>query len=414
MKRINILWIIVGLIVPLFYGCDGGPVNEKNGENVPQKVTVSGVVQKGPFSSGSNVYMQELNEDLSQTGRSFTTEINNHQGEFEVPDVELESDYAAFRADGFYFNEIVGKQSDAQLTLQGIATIADSSETNTNVLSHLEKPRIEYLVSEGMSFEAARQQAQAEVLSVFQINEAVSASSQKMKINSNTANSDVLLAVSSILQGYRSEAELSELLSLLTSDLKEDGELDNSTIGSKLLNHAVYLNPATIRENVEKRYADLGIEANIPEFESILLQFVENTPFEITERLIDYPSDGRFGANFLNPDRTSYPLQQSTSQFRSLAADLAEGTSLKIKISTLEGTPSGMHSMWAYDVMSPINWEVKDYNYDEHTQEFVALESGKSSDMKIRFSRGRYLVEYFEMGEDTEVPTLTHEFSVGE
>ena len=39
---------------------------------VVRKEKISGYVQKGPFISGTTILMNELNEELSQTGKIFT------------------------------------------------------------------------------------------------------------------------------------------------------------------------------------------------------------------------------------------------------------------------------------------------------------------------------------------------------
>ncbi|REL38129.1 hypothetical protein DYD21_05840 [Rhodohalobacter sp. SW132] len=409
-------FLFAGVFFIIISGCSDRTLDPSDeGEELESihKESITGVVQKGPFISGSNVMVFELrSSDLSQTGRTFNTQIDNHQGEFRIENIELESPYVTFRADGFYFNEILGKQSSSQISLQALADVSEDSGINVNVMSHLEKPRIEYLISQGVEFAAAKKQAQSEILSIFHIENNGISPSEKLNIASAKEGDDILLAISSILQGYRTEAELSELLSGMINDLKEDGELNDHSVGSQLINHALYLNAETIRKNLEQRYSDIGSETEIPDFKHIIESFVKKTPFEVTKRLIDYPPEGRHGENILDPNRSEYKASTNTSYFISLAADLAEGTSLRVKISTLEGTPISTEGMWAYDVMSPINWEVRQYNYSDHTQQFVALESGKSSDLRIRFDPGRFLVEYFEMDTEAEEPAWSREFEV--
>ncbi len=416
MNPVRYNYLLSCFIFLFVISCSDSSLNESDSEEeiqTIQKESITGVVQKGPFNSGSNVMLFELNaSDLSQTGNSFLTQVENHQGQFEISNVELASPFVTFRADGFYFNEIAGEQSSAQLSLQAIANVAEETEINVNVLSHLEKPRIEHLVSAGVEFEEAKKQAQTEILSIFQIVNENATPSEKMNIASSEEGNGILLAISSILQGYRSVAELSELLSIITNDIKENGVLNDASAGSQLINHAKYLNSETIQRNLKQRYADLGIEADIPLFDHHIKNFMQHTSFEIIERLIDYPAEGRHGENILDPNRSSYTTSNNTSYFISLAAELTEGTSLKVKISTLEGTPVAIESMWAYDVMSPINWEVNPYDYSGHSQEFVALESGKESDLRIRFYPGRFLAEYFEMDSEADEPTWSREFTV--
>ncbi|MEX0686142.1 MAG: hypothetical protein WD267_05605 [Balneolales bacterium] len=273
----------------------------------------------------------------------------------------------------------------------------------------------EYLVSEGLSFAEAKKQAQSEILNVFHMNKEDVVSSELMNIAMEGDDNAILLAVSSILQGYRTEAELSELISYMLADLSENGELNNEDLGSQLINHARYLRADQIRENLEQRHAAIGDSVVIPEFEHYIQEFIDNTSFEITEGLIKYPPLGIHGVNILDPERSDYVMPENG--YVSLAAELKEGTSLRVRISRISGSPGPHgHGMWMYVVApdGPINWSVKPYDQSKHKQEFIAIESGRSSDLKIRFLPGRFLIEYFEMHPNAEEPIFTSEFTVSD
>lgn len=128
------------------------------------KEKISGYAQKGPFISGTSITIAELNNRMGQTGKMFDTQITNNEGCFELNNVELSSPYVELKATGFYFNEVSGKTSNAQITLNAIADLQDAATLNVNILSHLEKPRITYLMSLGNDFASAKTQAQKEVL----------------------------------------------------------------------------------------------------------------------------------------------------------------------------------------------------------------------------------------------------------
>lgn len=352
------------------------------------KKDIHGVVQKGPFISGTSISVNELNSDLSQTGKIFQSQIIDNRGSFELKNVELDSGFVSLRASGFYYNEILGEPSAAQLTLNAISDISDKNSVNINILSHLEKPRVEYLFSEGMDFASSKEKAQSEILKIFEINETPGRSSEQLDISQSGEDNAILLAVSAILQGFRTEAELTELLSEISLDLKEDGVLNNQELGSKLMNHSVFLSAEQIKNNLEARYTELGVNTEVPSFEKYINQFVENSSFEITESLIDYPDHGIYGPNILATDTKEY----SNSAY-SLAAYLPRGSSLKIKVSVIE---SGGH--WYYSGGSEKNWKIDSYSFEESTQLFTALDSDESCDLRMLFDPGEFLIEYFEMG----------------
>jgi hypothetical protein len=394
-------------------GCSDDPVGLGNDEtdSVIYKESVNGVAQKGPFVRGSNVILYELDsEDFSQTGRSFNTTIKDDAGNFTIEDIQLAGPFAKLRADGYYFNEITGGMSASQLTMHAMANLADESTVNINVLSHLKTPRIQNLVSEGMPFADARDQARSEVLSVFHIDQSEEVPAGQLNIAEFGEDNAALLAISSLLQGYRSGAELTVLLNDMREDLSENGELNDAELGSQLVNHAVYLRPALIRKHLEERYSAIGTSAEVPDFEHHITKFLEQTSFEITQRLIEYPEYGIHGDNILDPDRTNYVRENA-----SLAAEPAEGTALRVRIS--DATESGRFAesgMWVYYILDPdpINWSVTTYDHEINQQEFTVKESGRSSDLRIRFTPGHYLIEYFEIDTEADEPTFSKEIFV--
>jgi len=64
---------------------------------------------------------------LSQTGKSFSSQIKDNQGSFELSNVQLSSPYVELKADGFYFNEVTGEISTSQLTLYALADVTNIS-----------------------------------------------------------------------------------------------------------------------------------------------------------------------------------------------------------------------------------------------------------------------------------------------
>jgi len=107
--------------------------------------SVTGYAQKGPFINGSSVTAYDLQSNLAPTGKSYNTQITDYKGAFELEDIPLSSNYVSLKADGFYFNEVTGKQSSAQITLYALSDISDKTNININLLTHLEKARVEYL-----------------------------------------------------------------------------------------------------------------------------------------------------------------------------------------------------------------------------------------------------------------------------
>jgi len=363
----------------LFLACEQAPegVESSSGEEKPVtgKSIFSGYAQKGPFINGSSVTISELDMNLDQTGRIYLTTIADNSGSFEKKNMELVSNYVALKADGYYFNEISGKTSTGQITLYALADIEDVNSANVNVLTHLEKPRVEYLVThEKKSFSDAKKQAQREVLALFNF-KPVETSSETLNLTDNAA----LLAMSCILQGYLSTGDMMELMSNISSDIKPDGILDDRDLGSKLMDNAYALLLPAVRNNLANKYAELGSDVILPDFESYIQSFMNSDLYPQTA-FITYPATGKYGINILSDDVASIKIREWNDTipmvFYSMKADIPEGMSLKIILKD---------GIWSYGILPspPINWTVSQYNYTDQRQEFIATESGKSCDLKF-------------------------------
>ena len=352
---------------------------------------ISGFVQKGPFVKGSSVTMYELNSDLSQTGNSYNTQITDVKGTFVLKNISTVSNLVCLKADGYYFNEVTGEQTTSPLTLYAISDISDKNGANINILTHLEKARVEYLVTEGTPFQDAKNQAQKEILAIFNIEKEDMINSESLDISKSGEDNGILLAISSIIQGYRSESELTELLSNISNDINEDGTLDNKDFGSALINHAVFLNPDEIMTNLASLYSqDALINSSFP---THLSNFISNSEFPNTGSIIEYPDYGLYGKNILSLSSTVFTGE--LPNWHSFAANLPKGISLKIRITSL------CNNLWYYSMGSNVNMMVSDINMVDSTQLFRSIRSGASCDLQIFFKPGTFLIEYFENNAET-------------
>ncbi len=272
--------------------------------------------------------ISELDSALVPTGKTYTTQLSDNRGSFAVRNVELQSQYVQLYSAGFYFNEVTNTNSSAQLTLFALSDLSDKHGVNVNVLSSLEKGRIEYLMGAGSDFAAAKRQAQREILAIFEIDAQDIASSELLDISADGKENGILLAVSVMLQGYLEVADFSELLANLSTDIRADGVLDSRTLGSTLVNNAAALRPDEIRANLVARYEAMGIPVTIPAFEPYIANFLAQTDFEFSNH-IEYPANGATGRNLLVAGDTVYTMANY-----SLAANLpATQQSLRVEIS---------------------------------------------------------------------------------
>jgi len=351
--------------------------------------TVEGHAQKGPFLNGSSVLLSVLDSNLNQLGTSYTAQILDNSGYFLFNSTNLASPYVALRADGFYFNEVCGSPSNAQITLNAVANVNAVPAVNVNTLTHLEKARVEYLIGSGLSFAQAKQQALQEILNIFSIDPSVSIpSSELLSIASSSAADGVLIAITSILQGYRSESEFSDLMANLVTDLRTDGVLNSPILASELISHAKLLDTAAIRQNIVDRYAAMGITVNVPNFGQHIQNYIDNTTHQAQSTVIDYPETGLNGLNLLNTTDSVY----AEWDFHSLVANRPNDClSLKLVIEKISG--NCQYGCWFYSVSSLQNWNISSLDQTTQTQTFIS--TGLETDLSLGFEYGTYRLNFY-------------------
>lgn len=406
MKKIFYFITIITLVIFIFNGCKKSdeaptpnppPVTAVNDTNK----TINGSAQKGPFLIGSSISVYELFHNYTQTGRSFTTQITDNSGSFQLTNVPLITNYVQIRADGFYFNEVCGSNSISQLTLNCIANTGNTGSLNINLLTHLEKPRVEYLLSTGMPFDSAKNEAQREVLNIFNITSNGIQLSEHLDISQAGEGNAVLLAISTILQGFRTESELSTLLAVISNDIRVDGILNDANAQSSIIDHALLLDTVSIRNNVSNFYLSLGISASIPYFEKYIQQFISNSTFALTNSVITYPAMGLSGNNLLLKTQLIY-----NGAYFSMAGQIKKCSFLTIRLHALSG------DLWyIYSGTGGCNLNPSSYNFANREQFFTVIDPDFPFDLHFEnFTAGTYLVEYFEINPST--PSFTKTITV--
>lgn len=231
----------------------------------PQTYNVSGVVEKGPFVSGSTISIQPLDEKMQSLGTLYNTTIKNNTGEFSFGSQEFLMPYAELTADGYFFNEIKGELSTGILRLRSVVNLSNSNTINVNILTHLKHPRILRLISQGVSFEKANKQAQSELLSAFGLQKyADKTDASQFSITSGNDEAAVLTAISALILTNRSEAQITEYLALLSDEFGRDGKFSTQSMKTiaddrKKIHHKLQ----DIEQNIINRYSELGREISV-------------------------------------------------------------------------------------------------------------------------------------------------------
>ncbi len=239
---------------------------------------VNGFSQKGPFLNGSKVNVLELESGrtLYQTGYTFKSEIKNDSGHFHLNARTMVSQYVELHAEGYYRNEVTGKNSEAPLTLYALTDVSkrEGGLVNINLLTHLEYHRVIYLVKEKkMKFFAAKDSAKKEVFNLIGVDSRNFANSENLDIAGSGEGDAALLALSVLLQGDRSVAQLMELLANISEDMEEDGTWDDAETKKEIAEWAAEADLGGVLDSVEEHVKKWNISSKVPDFKSFIRRF---------------------------------------------------------------------------------------------------------------------------------------------
>lgn len=244
--------------------------SEGDGPEGPRSQQILGHIEKGPFVQGSEVTLTDLNKDLSQSGKSYTTNTTSDLGSFDFGQtLDLSSGLVELKTSGYFYNECTGSLSISQITLKAIANTDGAANLNVNLLTHLEYARVKYLVKSGKSFKQAKEQAESEILKSFAITDKI-ASPEKVSLTDCDKNANILLAISSIMLYDKSEAEFSEFIAKFSNDIEKDGTIDNSQLKETIKKGQENCHPSQIKKKMEEYYQSKGSNVAIGNFSQFI------------------------------------------------------------------------------------------------------------------------------------------------
>ncbi len=313
-------------ILSLLFSCEtinpSGEDDKKHDEFVSESHTVSGKIEKGPMVRGSSVEMRTLDKFLVPTGASYSTNIENNKGEFSFGELKIASPYAKLTANGFFFNEVKGELSTAQIALDAIVDLSDNTTINVNVLTHLISQRIIQLVNGyDKSFKDANKQAQEELLTQFGLQEYSGKDVSQFSIMSGDDAASALIVISSYILSDRSEAEIVEFLSVLSSEFSRDGKFSDET-KERLKSTKNYLNGRleTISDNIVNRYNEIGFEVTVKDLanfidwnnDGIAGNEIEDSEIKLSQTELNVPLDGGQFSITIDSDTPYYYLEPPT------------------------------------------------------------------------------------------------------
>jgi broad specificity phosphatase PhoE len=268
-----------------------------------QRDSILGIVQNGPFIFGTSVVLNEASEmnfyRADGNGHSASTCVQTNDGRYALESVSTNSNYVKISATGFHRNMVTGGTSASPVTLSALTKVASTSEdagvtapirvrnsVNVNILTQLEIPRIEQLAMNHIDFAEAKAQAEREIFAAFGIDTVQLYSqpyftdgrmdkpvAEDLDMFGNSEYSAALFAISAMLQGDRSEADMMSLVNSLAEDIKGDGIWNDPNWKIKIADWVVGLDTLWKYNDIRNNVSSWGVAA-IPNFERYMRAFV--------------------------------------------------------------------------------------------------------------------------------------------
>lgn len=248
-------------------------------------VELSGSVQKGPFILGSSVEVTPLDAGGAPMGDVFPTQTTNDLGEFEV---ELPAPGpVSIESSGFYYNEVSGRLSEAELTLRAIYVSPGPGpqDAYVNIITHLTEGRVRQLIEDGAAFEAAIEQAEEELRVALGIGlpefDPGAAGTEMNLLGGDTPANQYLLAVSSVLAqagviragglGGPIDANLQAVINEISVALADGGEITGS-LRAEIDAAELALDTSDVEASFSDRLEEIGSGAAVPDIDEVLDQ----------------------------------------------------------------------------------------------------------------------------------------------
>ncbi|EIV1896375.1 hypothetical protein L7E99_004590, partial [Vibrio parahaemolyticus] len=258
--------LLTALTVPLaLTGCGGSSDGHNNDSG--QQYQFGGAVQKGPLQPGSVVTINELNQDFQPTGRSYTTQIEDYEGNYSAKE-RFSTPYAELVAHGYYYNELTN-HADEQMSMSAFVDMNATTQVNFNVATAAMKQSVMAQVQAGTEFTEAVDKATSDLLKLYSYDPEQWANEINF-YNVNLSNagdtSTVLLVISAstLTMATDNGLTLEQQIEKIGQVLLAPKSIQFAEMKQALTQYSLALYKTAAYENTQKYYADNGLDFDIP------------------------------------------------------------------------------------------------------------------------------------------------------
>ncbi|KON51687.1 lipoprotein [Vibrio parahaemolyticus] len=256
--------------VPLvLFGCGGSSGGRDNNDS-GQSYQFGGAVQKGPLQPGSVVTAYELNQDLEKTDISYTTQIEDYEGNYNMNE-RFYTPYVELVAQGNYFNELTGK-SDEQMRMSSFVDMNATTQVNFNVATAAMKASIMAKVQAGQTFEEAVHEATAELLSLYSYDpeqwaDGINFYNVNLSNAGDTSTVLLVISASTLTMATENGLTLEQQIERIGQVLLEPESIQFKEMKQALNTYNLALYKTAAYENTQKYFTEHGLDFNAPYIE---------------------------------------------------------------------------------------------------------------------------------------------------
>ncbi|EGQ7793610.1 hypothetical protein I6Y99_002377 [Vibrio parahaemolyticus] len=258
--------LATALVVPVaLTGCGGSSDGHNSGSG--QQYQFGGAVQKGPLQPGSVVTINELNQDFQPTGRSYTTQIEDYEGNYSVKE-RFSTPYAELVAHGYYFNELTN-HADEQMSMSAFVDMNTTTQVNFNVATAAIKQSVMSQVQAGTEFNEAVDKATSDLMRLYSY-DPKQWSGHINFYNTNLSNSGdtstllLVISASTLTMATDNKLTLEEQIEKIGQVLLEPESVQFEEMKQALNTYNLALYKTDAYENTQQYFADNGLEFDIP------------------------------------------------------------------------------------------------------------------------------------------------------
>ncbi|ELA9881382.1 hypothetical protein V4F60_000524 [Vibrio parahaemolyticus] len=253
--------------VPLvLFGCGGSSGGSDNNDS-GQPYQFGGAVQKGPLQPGSVVTAYELNQDLEKTDTSYTTQIEDYEGNYNMNE-RFNTPYAELVAHGYYFNELTN-HVDEQMSMSAFVDMNATTQVNFNIATAAIKQAVMTQVQAGTEFNKAVDKATSDLLRLYSYDpeqwvEHINFYNTNLSNAGDTSTLLLVISASTLTMATDNKLTLEEQIEKIGQVLLEPESVQFEEMKQTLNTYNLALYKTAAYENTMNYFADNGLEFDIP------------------------------------------------------------------------------------------------------------------------------------------------------